>query len=230
MKREAFLFVALTTPVAQATARKVRDRPVLFGLLSDPVDGGLVQSLPRPGGQVTGTSNMLPELSAKLLERLLELVPSLSRFAVLYNSANKGKLLEVRELQTAAKARGATLRELPARSGKDIEDSLSSLVDDQVQALVVLGDGLIVSHARLINGVVSKLPLPVVANVPVEEAIVTHSNDYEAQFQDMGAMAARILKGADLRTCRSSCPRPSNSSSTSVPREGWGSRSRHPSC
>ena len=80
------LVVALTTRIAQAAAREVRGAPVLFGLVSDPVASGIVSNLARPGGNVTGVSNMVAELSGKVLELTLELVPGAKRLAVLWNS------------------------------------------------------------------------------------------------------------------------------------------------
>jgi len=93
------LIVTTSTPGALAAKSATSETPVVFSMVSDPVASGIVASLARPGGNLTGWSNMLPETSRKLLELLKEVTPKASRFAVLFDPANGGKLLEIRVLQ-----------------------------------------------------------------------------------------------------------------------------------
>jgi hypothetical protein len=97
VRLKADVIVAISTPAAQA-ARKATDTiPIVFSMVSDPVASGLVISLARPGGNATGLSNMLPEQSGKLLELLKEAAPGVSRVAVVWDSANPGKILELKD-------------------------------------------------------------------------------------------------------------------------------------
>lgn len=197
LRRQATLLVPLTTLVAQATAREARGVPVLFGIVSDPIASGLVASLARPGGNVTGVSNMLPELSGKLLELLLEVIPRTSRVAVLFNPDNPAKLLEVRDLRVATKARGVLLRELPVRSGQDIDLALNAVSKDPAHALVILGEALTHNYAQHIDETTLKIRLPVVSNDPTHaEALASYAPDYAAHNRRLGALAGKVLKGA----------------------------------
>lgn len=198
LKREPALLVALTTPVAQAVARETRAVPIVFGIVSDPVGSGLVASLPRPGGNVTGISNMLPALSGKVLELLLELIPGAARVAVLWNPDNPAKLLELQELRAAARTRGVALRELPARSAPEIETALAGAAAERVHALLILAETLTNNHRRRIAELSLASRLPVVANnlLPIEAGgLASYAPDYTELSRRMGAQAAKILRG-----------------------------------
>lgn len=197
LRGQPALLVPLTTPVAQVTAREGRGFPVIFGVVSDPIASGLVASLAHPGGNVTGVSNMLPELSGKLLELLLELIPGASRVAVLFNPDNPAKLLELRDLRAAAKARGVSLRELPVRSEQDIDLALNAASKERAQALVTLDEALTHNYSQRIDETALRMLLPVVANgVNHTEAVASYSPDYPAQNPRYGVLAGKVLKGA----------------------------------
>ena len=199
LARKPDLLVALTTPIAQAAARATRITPIVFGTVSDPIGSGLVASLARPGGNVTGVSNMLPELSGKLLELLREIVPTVERVAVLWNPDNPAKAIELRELQAAALSTKLVLLEVPARSGQEIERALSGLSKDGAQALVILAETLTFTHRQRISELALARRIPIISNnTPHTQAggLVSYSPIYGMLDRRLGALAGKILSGA----------------------------------
>jgi putative ABC transport system substrate-binding protein len=160
VRLKADVIVAISTPAAQA-ARKATDTiPIVFSMVSDPVASGLVISLARPGGNATGLSNMLPEQSGKLLELLKEAAPKVSRVAVVWDSANPGKILELKEMQTVAPLLGMTLQSLEVHSEKDVQNAFSAISKTRSNGLVTFIDAVTVSHRQKIVDFASKNRLP----------------------------------------------------------------------
>ena len=113
---------------------------VMTGAGSDPVEAGLVESLARPGGNVTGLTSLTRELGGKRLELLKEAVPKLARVAVLYDPANPGSVREVKEvLPVAARALGLTIRSWEVRAADDFEKVFAALSKERPDGLYVLG-------------------------------------------------------------------------------------------
>jgi putative ABC transport system substrate-binding protein len=160
VRLKADVIVAISTPAAQA-ARKATDTiPIVFSMVSDPVASGLVISLARPGGNATGLSNMLPEQSGKLLELLKEAAPKVSRVAVVWDSANPGKILELKEMQTVAPLLGMTLQSLEVHSEKDVQNAFSAISKTRSNGLVTFIDAVTVSHRQKIVDFAAKNRLP----------------------------------------------------------------------
>jgi putative ABC transport system substrate-binding protein len=197
LSRRPDILVPLTTPVALAVARDVHDLPVIFGFVSDPIASGLVDRLAQPGANVTGVSNALPDITAKLLQLLLEIMPGASRVAVLFNPDNPAKLLELRDLRAAGGARAVSLREFPVRSDLEIERALDGIRNDRVHALVILGEALTANNAQRLNDATLRMRLPVVSSSGNDtSALASYSPDYATLTARQGAMAAKVLKGA----------------------------------
>ncbi len=201
--RTPAVLVVMTTPVAQAAVKVARETPVLFTAVSDPIESGLVASLGRPGGNVTGVSSMLPELSGKLLELVGELVPNASRIAVLWNPDNPAKALELRALRDAASRSKIALHELPARSAEEIEAALAALGRTGARALVVLAESLSFAHRKRINELARASRVPVIANLTQHTeagGLASYTADYAMLNRRLGALAAKILAGATPAT------------------------------
>ncbi len=115
VRHQVDLIVAMSTPAALAAKHATQTIPIVMVYVADPVGTGLVTSLARPGGNLTGVSDMATELSAKRLELLKEAVPTLSRVAVLWNAADPGMVLRFREIEAAARVLGVTLQSLEVR-------------------------------------------------------------------------------------------------------------------
>ncbi|MEX2198674.1 MAG: ABC transporter substrate-binding protein [Burkholderiales bacterium] len=197
------LVVAITTPVALAAARATRGVPVVFGTVSDPVASGLVDSLARPGGNVTGVANILPALSGKLIELAREILPHARRIAVLWNPDNPAKALELRELERHAQPVGIELALFPVRSAAHIESAVSGLDPGGVAALVVLAETLTNANRERIARLALAARMPTLFNhAPQVEAggLAAYSPDYDLQTTRLGELAGRILAGASPAT------------------------------
>jgi len=153
---------AITTPVAMAMRRATSNIPIVFTQVSDPVASGLVTSLGRPGRNVTGLTNMSPDLATKLLELLGEAVPKLSHVAVLWNSTNAGKKLEMREIEKAAGKLGIKVQSLEIQSRGDVDRVLRTIPRGRGVALMVLTDSLIFGSRETIVSVASANRLPTI--------------------------------------------------------------------
>lgn len=203
VKHNLDLVVALTTPVALAAAQATSKVPIVFGTVSDPVASGLVESLARPGGNVTGVANVLPALSGKLIELAREILPGARRIAVLWNPDNPAKALELRELENRAQRAGIECALRPARSAAQIEAAISSLDPSKVAALVVLAETLTNANRERIARQALAARMPTLFNyTPHVEAggLAAYSPDYDLQTKRLGELAGRILAGASPAT------------------------------
>jgi len=199
LARAPAMLVVQTTPVAQAAAMAARETPILFTAVSDPVESGLVASLARPGGNVTGVSTMLPVLSGMLLELVRELIPDAARIAVLWNPDNAAKTLELRALRVAASRHKISLHELPARSKEEIETVLAGLGRAGARALVVLAESLTFAHRERIDELGRASRVPIVSNLTQHTeagGLASYTADYALLNRRLGALAAKILAGA----------------------------------
>ena len=160
---------------------------------------GLVASLARPGGNVTGLSNLAPELTAKRLELVKEIEPTLSDVSILANQANPHRLLEFQWAQSASHALGIRLRLNAVQDVSEIQSSLAGIGRGRTQALVVLSDPLLSNHRAEIIEIATKNRVSLIS----DQAAYVESGgllSYSANFADMYRRAAsfvdRILKGA----------------------------------
>ena len=193
------LVVAVSTPGAQAAKHATREIPIVFGMVSDPVASGLVASLAHPGGNVTGWSNILPEMSGKLLELLKEAMPGASRIAVLYDPANPGKALELKELQAAARVLGVTLQSLEVPSPKELEAAFSTMTRRRPDALITFVDAVTLPHRQRIVEFAAKSRLPAMYQVRefVEAGgLMSYGLSVERQMRRAAHFVDKILKGA----------------------------------
>jgi ABC-type uncharacterized transport system substrate-binding protein len=134
---------------------------VMVGVGVDPVKAGLVESLARPGGNVTGITNLNTELGGKRLELLKEAVPKLARVAVLYEEANRPSIIEVKEvLPVAARALGLTVRSWEVRAADGFDGVFAALNKDRPHGLVVTGGTLMLANQKRIAGFALKSRLP----------------------------------------------------------------------
>jgi putative ABC transport system substrate-binding protein len=150
----------------------------------DPVGNGFVASLARPGGNITGLSTFAPELSGKRLEILKEIVPKLSRLAVLGNSPDPGNGQNLKEVELAAKAFGVKLQYLDVLSSKDIEAAFRAASKERADAILVLQSAVLVSHRTQLADLAVKSRLPAIY--------------YRSQFVEAGGLMAYSVSSTDL--------------------------------
>ena len=133
----------------------------MAGAGSDPVEAGLIESLARPGGNVTGITNLTRELGGKRLELLKEAVPKLARVAVLYDPANPASVLEVKEvLPVAARALGLTIQPWEVRAADDFDKVFAALNKQRPDGLYVTGGPLMGANRKRIADFALKSRLP----------------------------------------------------------------------
>jgi hypothetical protein len=136
------IIVVTTTPAALAVKSTTKTIPVVFPTAIDPVAAGVVASLARPGGNITGLTMQAPELVGKRLQFLKEAIPRLSRVAMLWNAANPANARPWRQAQDAARALGVTLRSQEVRGPTDFERVFAVMARERPDALLFQGDGL----------------------------------------------------------------------------------------
>src|SRR5438132_719209 len=142
--------IVTTTPAALAAKNATQTIPIVITTAIDPVGAGLVASLARPGGNLTGLSVLAPELSGKRLELLQEVVPGMTRVAVLWNAANPANTPVWHETQAAARALGLLLHSQEVRGLQDFEGAFARMAQVRPDALLVLVDSLIGMHYQQI--------------------------------------------------------------------------------
>src|SRR5713101_188503 len=153
------------TPQALAAKQATRTLPIVFAGVSDPVTSGLVTSLARPGGNVTGLSNVTPELVGKCLEQLKQAVPGVSRVAVLWHPGNLGERTErdmLKGAEVAARALGVRLQFVEARGPEDFDRAFSDMTRARAGALTVLTSSMLFGKRRRLVDLAAKNRLPAV--------------------------------------------------------------------
>jgi putative ABC transport system substrate-binding protein len=187
------------TQATDAARRAVRTVPIVFAVAGDPVGTGLVASLARPGGNVTGLTDIAPEIAGKRLELLREAVPGIARIAVLWNPANSSAAPQMKDTAAVAHSLGLPIRSLELRDVNQLEGAFVTAVQDQARAVIVLSDGALYGRRVQIGQLAAKHRLPCVAWTP-EFADSGCLFAYGANVVEMHRRAAmfvdRILKGA----------------------------------
>ena len=193
------IIVTRAIPGAVAAQHATIKTPIVFVGVADAVAAGLVASLAKPGGNITGLTSLAPELSGKRLEVLRETFPKLARVAVLRNPSNAGDSITWKETEEAAQALGLQLHSLEVRSVKDFENVFESATKADGQALLTLPDPLLQSHRKEIVDFAAKSRLPGIYPDP-EYVEAGGLMSYAANPVEFYARAAsyvdRILKGA----------------------------------
>jgi len=182
-----------------AVKRQTQTIPIVMAISIDPVSTGFVSSLARPGGNVTGLSTMAPELAAKRLELLREVVPGLSRVAIMWNTNVPGNLLEYKEAGDAARSMRLQLQSVEVSSVDDFERAFSALKTGGAEALIVAGSGLTSTNAGQIANLAMKhrLPSMVSSRDRVDAGgLVAYGPNLAELWRRAATFVDKILKGA----------------------------------
>jgi putative tryptophan/tyrosine transport system substrate-binding protein len=193
------VIVTIGTPAGFAAKQATTTIPIVLGANSDPVGVGLVASLARPGGNITGNSLMAPELSAKRLDMLRRLDPSISRFAILWDSSNPGMAHRVRETEVAADQSHVLLHTVGPRNFEELDAAFDDLLAQRPDALLVTTEAFTRKYqARILdfaNG--NKIPAMFEDNSFVEAGgLMSYGPDYQEVFRTAAVFVSRIFKGA----------------------------------
>jgi putative ABC transport system substrate-binding protein len=191
------------THPARAAKNATSTIPIVFGYVHDPVGAGLVATLARPGGNITGFSSISVELMPKRLELLCELVPQATVIALLVNPDNVGEDF-IRSMQQAARAKGVKLPVLKARTEGEIDTAFASLGQLQARGLLVSPDPFLGSRSEQLVALASRYGIPAISELQGfvrAGGLISYGIDPTALFRQVGIYAGRILKGerpADL--------------------------------
>jgi putative ABC transport system substrate-binding protein len=185
----------VTRAAKEATARI----PIVMGFADDPVGSGFVASLARPGGNITGLSALAPELSGKRLELLKEIVPKLSRVAVLGTSTRPGNAEALKEVELAAGAFGLKVQYLEVRDPRDIETAFQAARKGRADAVLVLSSPVIFSQRTQIADLAEKNRLAVIfpqSEYVEDGGLMSYAPNYADLFRRAATYVDKILKGA----------------------------------
>jgi putative tryptophan/tyrosine transport system substrate-binding protein len=192
------VILAASTPVALSAKKTTTSTPIVM-VVADPVGTGLIPSLARPGGNITGLSDFHADLVTKRLELLKDVIPSLSRVAILSNPASVTCSAQLKELNAAGPGLGLTLVAIEATESEDLPRSFSTIKKEQVGGVLVCGDRMFNTHRTKIFELASKNRLPAIYSSQ-EYAETGGLMSYGANFPDLYRRAAtyvdKILKGA----------------------------------
>ena len=193
------LIVATSTPGALAAKSATSEIPIVFSMVSDPVASGIVTGLARPGGNITGWSNMLPETSRKLLELLKEVVPKASRLVVLFDPSNAGKVLEIKALQANAQRGGLTVQPLEVRSLNDVKAAFASMPPRRPDGLIALHDSVTGPNRKEIVEFAAEAKLPAIYQVSEfvdAGGLMSYGLNIAKQYRRTAVYVDKILRGA----------------------------------
>ena len=200
VRRRVDLIVALgTTPGALAAKAATQTIPIVFVVGTDPVEVGLVPSLARPGGNLTGVTLLVVELLAKNVSLMHELLPSASSIAVLINPSNPSQSeAELRGAQTAARTLGVHLLALNARTPSEIETAFETLVREGAGGLVVTGEAFFFLQRAQVAALAARYKVPAITIGHPDDAggLMSYGTNSADTYRVAGVYAGRILKGA----------------------------------
>jgi len=196
------VIVAGGTPQALAAKQATRTVPIVFAAAGDPVTSGLVTSLARPGGNVTGLTGLGPELVGKGLEQLTQAVPGVSRVAALWQPGGQGERTDkdiLKEADVAARALGVRLQFVEARGPEDFDRAFSDMTRARAGALTVLVSPMFFGERRRLVDLAAKNRLPAV--YPWREfvdagGLMSYGPDLADMFRRAATYVDKILKGA----------------------------------
>jgi len=199
VRRQVAVIAATSTYSAFAANAATTTTPIVFLVGEDPVRLGLVASLARPGGNLTGINNFAGELTVKRLELLREMVPGAARIAVLVNPANTTTETALSDAAAAARVMGLQIQVLKASTSREIDAAFATFVRERPDAVFVSLDVFFISRRAQLVNLASRHALP--ASYPLREfaevgGLMSYGTNIADTFRHIGVYAGRILKGA----------------------------------
>jgi putative tryptophan/tyrosine transport system substrate-binding protein len=205
VRRRVAVIVATASPGAALAAKSATATiPIVFQVGVDPVEIGLVASISRPGGNLTGTSFLIQELVAKRLELLHQIVPTVTTIGFLVNPTMPGIETQIREAEVAARTLGVSLVVLNATTASEIEAAFAALVRQGIGALMSGSDALLFEHSAQVVALAAHHAVPAIYSYGVivdAGGFISYGSLLADAFRVVGVYAGRILKGekpADL--------------------------------
>jgi putative ABC transport system substrate-binding protein len=193
------VIVTWGTPSAQAAKQVTQTIPIVMAAAADPVGTGLVASLSRPGGNLTGVATDSREYFGKNLELLKEIAPKVSRVAVLWDPDNPANAIVLKETHAAAKKLGVQLQALPVRDAHAFDAAFTAVIKERATALLALHNLLFFAHrSRIIDfGIKNRLPVVYNRREYVEAGgLMSYGTNFRDNFRRAATFVDKILKGA----------------------------------
>jgi putative ABC transport system substrate-binding protein len=193
------VIVTAGTPATSAAQKATATIPIVMGSAADPVASGFVKSLARPGGNITGLSTVVTDVSPKRLELLLNVVPKVSRVAVLVDPNDSSHAAIFKSLQVAAKKAGITVLAMDAKTPQEIETAFFLMAREKAGGLIVVGGGVFNQQEGQIAELAVKKRLPSISS-RVEYAkvggLMSYGDNRAETFRHVATFVDKILKGA----------------------------------
>jgi putative tryptophan/tyrosine transport system substrate-binding protein len=193
------VLIAVSTNAALVAKRATSTIPILFIGVSGPIEAGLVESLARPGGNITGLTNIASVLSGKRLEVLKETIPKLSRIAVLWDPQNPGSSLQWKESEIAAKELSLQIYPMEVSSANKYESAFNEAMKARSAALAVTLNPLAASNQKRLVELAAKYRLPAIyarEDFANNGGLMSYGPSHAAEGRDAARLVDKILKGA----------------------------------
>ncbi|MFQ5974685.1 MAG: ABC transporter substrate-binding protein, partial [Alphaproteobacteria bacterium] len=193
------VILAVTTPATQAAVNATKSIPIVFTIVTAPVEQGFVASLARPGGNATGLTNINSELAGKYLELLMEVAPGVSRVAILWDPRNPGAQLISEQIQAAAQLFGLMPQPLEVRDPEDFEPAFDAMSRERAGALVAIPGELMIRHQNRTAQLALEHQIPTIAlwlGLTKTGGLMSYRPSYRAMFLRAASYVDKILKGA----------------------------------
>jgi putative tryptophan/tyrosine transport system substrate-binding protein len=193
------LIVTHGTPGSRAAKQATTTIPIVIAVSGDAVATGLVQSVARPGGNITGATFFFPELNAKRLEILKEGVPHISRVGVLLNPSNPATLLAFKAMEVAAASLNLELHRFEVRGPDEFASAFSAMVERRVEAVEIIDDPMLIANAPWIADFAMRSRLPAIGFKEFVEGggLMAYAVDFPAIWRRAAIFIDKILKGAN---------------------------------
>jgi putative ABC transport system substrate-binding protein len=193
------VIVTLAPQATLAAKRATQTIPIVFVAMGDPVASGVVVSLARPGANLTGTTRMLPEMSAKHVELLKEVVPSLTSLAVLWNPTNSSHPPAMQAVNAAARSLSLQVNPSSVRSPADLDGIFATIIQERADGVLFIADPVFFIQLKRMTDFVVSNRLPAISNFtefPKLGGLMGYAPSVPDEFQHAASLIDKILKGA----------------------------------
>jgi putative tryptophan/tyrosine transport system substrate-binding protein len=193
------VIVTLAPPAAVAAKNATRTIPIVFVAIGEPVTSGLVASLARPGANLTGTTRMIPEMSAKHVELLKTAVPSLAKLAVLWNPMNTSHPPALQAVEATARSLSLQVRPMEVRAPSELDDVFAAISRERADGVLFIADPIFFINLKRMADLVTSSRLPAIANFvefPKLGGLMGYAPSIPDEFRHAAGHIDKILKGA----------------------------------
>jgi putative ABC transport system substrate-binding protein len=199
LKLKVDVIVAVNTPAVQAAKKSTKTVPVVMMRVADPVKSGLVDSLARPGGNITGLSFMPDALGPKGVELLHEMLPKVTRMGAIYQGNNPGAVIIIDEVQRKGEQMGLKFVRLPVKGERDLAGAFETAAKEKAEALFVMDDGAMTEQRQRILGLAEKHRLPVVSiyrDFAKSGGLIAYGPNLDVVYRRAAVYVDKLIKGA----------------------------------